>query len=165
GMAATAPMMFSGFQLIGYRRAGGISAGTPKSVTLIRWTAPVSRTTTQPGANGRVPASQRRVAPDTNRALPSRPSTSTSTSRRARGPHEVAGGRARFEHVEAAVDDLTPPCALVAMAALGAADDKRAAEVGRVALVVDAGVDPDHVAGRERPVGCGRREHDIAGDG
>ena len=55
GMAATAPMMSAGFQLIGYKRSGGISAGTPKSVTLSRWTAPVSRTTTQPGANGRVP--------------------------------------------------------------------------------------------------------------
>src|SRR5262249_23115681 len=81
--AATDSTMFTGFQLIGYNRSGGTSAGTPASVTLIRCTARVARTTTQPGANGRVPASQRRVTPATNRALPSRPSARTSTSRRA----------------------------------------------------------------------------------
>src|SRR5215207_906375 len=263
GMAATVPMMFAGFQLIGYRHAGEISAGTPKSVTLIRWTAPVSRTTTQPGANGRVPDSQRRVASDTNRALPSRPSTSTSTSclaisasaraspsatrspvagaqpfvpvvgyrddllgpearlavvphdrlehqhharcqhervvevvaevgpdeghlgavradavgevqvREPRatplvpacGAHEVPGGRARLEDVETAIDDLAPAHRLVAMARLGPAYDEGATKVGRVSLVLDAGVDPDHVARRELPVGRRRREHDVTGGG
>ena len=56
---------FSGFHEIGNRFDVGISGGTPSSVTLSRCTAPVSPTTTHDGANGRVPASQSRFAPDT----------------------------------------------------------------------------------------------------
>jgi hypothetical protein len=72
------------------------------------------------------------------------------------GAHEVPGGRTRLEDVEVAVDDRAPARSLVVMACLGPADDERATEVGCVALVVDARVDPN-VARRERLVG-GRRQ-------
>src|SRR4051812_24562575 len=51
----------------------------PKSVFESTCTSAVSRTTTQPGANARSPARNRRCAPETYRALPSRPRTRTST--------------------------------------------------------------------------------------
>src|SRR5439155_6591457 len=60
-----------------------MSPGTPSSVMLSRWTSPVSRTNTHPGANARAPASHSRRAPDTYRALASLPRISASTSRSA----------------------------------------------------------------------------------
>src|SRR5438874_716448 len=60
-----------------------MSLGTPSSVMLSRWTSPVSRTNTHPGANARAPANHSRRAPDTYRALASLPRISASTSRSA----------------------------------------------------------------------------------
>ena len=79
GIAASAPMRFIGFQLIGNRLLAGVtSGGTPSSVFERRCTLAGSRTTTHPGANARVPDTQRLSAPVTQRALPGRPSISTS---------------------------------------------------------------------------------------
>ena len=50
------------------------------AVHLMTTTDEGERTTTQPGANARVPASHNRVVPATARALASRPSSTTSTS-------------------------------------------------------------------------------------
>ena len=68
---------------------------------------------------------------------------------RARGPHEVAAGRRPGADASSTpVDDVAPPRELVAFDRIGcAADDPGRAEIGRVALEVDAGVDPDDVAG------------------
>src|SRR6201996_8831923 len=57
-----------------------MSSGTPSSQVLSKWIAPVSRTSTQDGPNGRVPATQSCGAPVTYRTLASRPSTRTSRS-------------------------------------------------------------------------------------
>src|ERR1700761_3778805 len=57
-----------------------MSSGTPSSQVLSRWIAPVPRTSTQAGPNGRVPATQSCCAPVTYRTLAPRPKTRTSRS-------------------------------------------------------------------------------------
>ena len=66
------------------------------------------------------------------------------------GVHEVGGGRAGTNRGEHSIDDRPPARELVARDRVGrGVDDPRRAEVGRVAVQVDAGIDPEDVARRE----------------
>ena len=100
----------SGFHVTPYRCSTGNPAGRPRRCSQAGAPRRCARTTTQPGENARVPASQSRAASETVRAFASRPSTSTSMPSRAirsraqrragsRGTAVVECGPGREPHV------------------------------------------------------------------